>query len=140
MLATLFAFDGWILVANLGGEIKNPRKMLPRAITLGILTVMGIYLLVSYGVLKSIGAQKVHDLGTAAIPYIAQKDFGQIGGKILSIGIIISIIGCMNGKIMTFPRIMYAMAKQDQLPWSKKLAYLNRKTRTPIFFQSLRSS
>ncbi|KRM90526.1 APC family permease [Fructilactobacillus florum] len=133
MLATLFAFDGWILVANLGGEIKNPRKMLPRAITLGILTVMGIYLLVSYGVLKSIGAQKVHDLGTAAIPYIAQKDFGQIGGKILSIGIIISIIGCMNGKIMTFPRIMYAMAKQDQLPWSKKLAYLNRKTRTPIF-------
>ncbi|KID42016.1 APC family permease [Fructilactobacillus fructivorans] len=132
MLATLFAFDGWILVANLGGEIKNPKKMLPRAITFGILAVIAIYMLVSYGVLKSIGPQKIHELGTNAIPYMANKDFGVIGGKILSIGIIISIIGCMNGKIMTFPRIMYAMAKENQLPFSKQLAYLNPKTRTPI--------
>ncbi|WP_413626938.1 amino acid permease [Fructilactobacillus vespulae] len=132
MLGTLFAFDGWILVANLGGEVKNPQKTLPQAISIGIIAVLGIYLLVSYGVLKSIGAQKVHDLGTAAIPYIAQSDFGVIGGKILSIGIIISIVGCMNGKIMTFPRIMYAMAEEKQLPFSKQLAYLNQKTRTPI--------
>ena len=133
MLATLFAFDGWILIANLGGEVKNPRKVLPQAISFGILAVLAIYVLVAYGVLKSIGAEKVHELGTAAIPYIANHDFGNIGGKIICIGIIISIIGCMNGKIMTFPRIMYAMAERKQLPFSKQLAYLNPKTRTPIF-------
>ena len=133
ILATLFAFDGWILVANLGGEIKNPRKLLPQAITLGILAVLVIYLLVSYGVYRSVPAEQIHRLGTSAIPYIANQAFGQVGGKILSIGIIISIVGCMNGKIMTFPRIMYAMAKRGQLPFSKTLSYLHPKSHTPIF-------
>ncbi|EHO51687.1 APC family permease [Lentilactobacillus kisonensis] len=133
ILATLFAFDGWILVANLGGEIKNPRKLLPQAITLGILAVLVIYLLVSYGVYRSVPAEQIHKLGTSAIPYIANQAFGAVGGKILSIGIIISIVGCMNGKIMTFPRIMYAMAKRGQLPFSKTLSYLHPKSHTPIF-------
>lgn len=133
ILATLFAFDGWILVANLGGEIKNPRKLLPQAITYGILAVLAIYLLVSFGVYRAIPAEKIHSLGTSAIPYIANQDFGDVGGKILSIGIIISIVGCMNGKIMTFPRIMYAMARRNQLPFSKTLSYLHPKSHTPIF-------
>lgn len=133
ILATLFAFDGWILVANLGGEIKNPSKRLPQAIVLGILLVLAIYLLVSFGVFRSLPAQKIHDLGTGAIPYMANKDFGSIGGKILSIGIIISIVGCMNGKIMTFPRIMYAMARDKELPFQRVLAYLSPTTRTPIW-------
>ena len=128
ILATLFAFDGWILVANLGDEIKNPEKRLPQAITFGILLVLVIYLLVSFGVFRSMPAEQIHKLGIGAIPYMADKDFGAIGGKILSIGIIISIVGCMNGKIMTFPRIMYAMARDHELPFAKQLSYLNRNT------------
>ncbi|EEI19290.1 APC family permease [Lentilactobacillus hilgardii] len=133
ILATLFAFDGWILIANLGGEIKNPRKLLPQAITFGILAVLVIYMLVSYGVYRAIPAEKIHSMGTGAIPFIATTAFGNVGGKILSIGIIISIVGCMNGKVMTFPRIMYAMAKRHQLPFSKTLSYLHPKSHTPIF-------
>ncbi|WP_268912537.1 APC family permease [Lentilactobacillus sp. SPB1-3] len=132
ILATLFAFDGWILVANLGGEIKNPRKLLPQAITYGILAVLAIYVLVSFGVYRAIPVDQIHSLGTSAIPYIATHAFGEMGGKILSIGIIISIVGCMNGKIMTFPRIMYAMAKKHQLPFSKALGYLHPKSHAPI--------
>lgn len=133
ILATLYAFDGWILVANLGGEIKNPSKRLPQAIVFGIIGVMVIYLLVTFGVFRSLPGEQIHKLGTGAIPYLAVKDFGEIGGKILSIGIIISIVGCMNGKIMTFPRIMYAMAKDKELPFQKLLAHLNPSTRTPIW-------
>lgn len=133
ILATLYAFDGWILVANLGGEIKNPSKRLPQAIVFGILGVMAIYMLVTYGVFRSLPAEQIHKLGTGAIAHLAVKDFGEIGGKILSIGIIISIVGCMNGKIMTFPRIMYAMAKDKELPFQKWLAHLDPETRTPIW-------
>ncbi|MYV05386.1 MULTISPECIES: APC family permease [Furfurilactobacillus] len=133
ILATLFAFDGWILVANLGDEIKEPQKLLPRAIIGGISIVMVIYLLVAYGVFASLPASTIHRLGTGAIPFLATKDFGAIGGKLLSIGVIISIIGCINGKIMTFPRIMYAMARDRELPFSRVLGYLSPKTRTPIF-------
>ncbi|WCJ52342.1 APC family permease [Lentilactobacillus buchneri] len=126
----------WFTYINLPatfGEIKNPRKLLPQAITFGILAVLAIYLLVSYGVYRSVPAEQIHRLGTSAIPYIANQAFGEVGGKILSIGIIISIVGCMNGKIMTFPRIMYAMAKRGQLPFSKTLSYLHPKSHTPIF-------
>lgn len=47
VLTTLFGYDGWILIANLGGEMKNPQKLLPKAIILGISSVLVIYTLIS---------------------------------------------------------------------------------------------
>ena len=132
VLATLFAYDGWILVANLGGEIKNPQKLLPQAIILGISLVLIAYTLVSYGILHFVPAEKIHTLGQQTTVYFAQSAFGTIGGRLLNIGIIISMVGCLNGKIMTFPRIVYAMADRQQLPFSKYLSYLNRKSHEPM--------
>lgn len=132
ILATLFAYDGWVLIANMGGEIKNPQKMLPTAIVLGIGLVLIIYMLVTAGIFRVVPANLIHDLGDQAAPHFATIAFGDLGGKLLNIGIIISITGCINGKVMTFPRIMYAMAKNNELPFSKQLAYLNPKMRTPM--------
>ncbi|HIW71078.1 MAG TPA: amino acid permease [Candidatus Levilactobacillus faecigallinarum] len=132
ILATLFAYDGWILVANLGGEIKNPQKLLPQAIILGISLVLIAYTLVSYGILHFIPAETIHHLGQQTTVYFANSAFGTIGGRLLNIGIIVSMVGCLNGKIMTFPRIVYAMAERRQLPFSKQLSYLNRKSHEPI--------
>ena len=47
---------------------------------------------------------------------------GEYGGKIISIGIIVSIFGCLNGKILTFPRIPMSMAERGQLPFAKFIA------------------
>lgn len=132
ILATLFAYDGWVLIANMGGEIKNPKKLLPKAIVLGIGLVLIIYMLVTAGIFRVVPANLIHRLGDQAAAHFATIAFGQVGGKLLNIGIIISIAGCINGKVMTFPRIMYAMAKNDELPFSKQLAYLNKKMRTPM--------
>lgn len=132
ILATLFAYDGWVLIANMGGEIKNPQKLLPKAIVLGIGLVLIIYMLVTAGIFRVVPANLIHRLGDQAAAHFATIAFGQVGGKLLNIGIIISIAGCINGKVMTFPRIMYAMAKNDELPFSKQLAYLNKKMRTPM--------
>lgn len=132
ILATLFAYDGWVLIANMGGEIKNPQKLLPKAIVLGIGLVLIIYMLVTAGIFRVVPASLIHRLGDQAAAHFATIAFGQVGGKLLNIGIIISITGCINGKVMTFPRIMYAMAKNDELPFSKQLAYLNKKMRTPM--------
>ncbi|WP_125982198.1 APC family permease [Loigolactobacillus iwatensis] len=133
ILATLFAYDGWILIANMGGEIKNPKKMLPRAISFGIILVLICYMLVTLGVFRTMTAQRIVNLGQNATPAFAVTAFGDIGGKLLNIGVIISILGCMNGKVMTFPRIMYAMAKNHEIPFSKTLSYLHPKTRAPLF-------
>lgn len=132
VLATLFSYDGWILIANLGGEMKNPQKLLPRAIIAGITAVLAIYTLITIGIFRFIPANQIHQLGENTTTYLANAVFGAIGGKILSIGIIISMMGTLNGKMLTFPRIVYAMAKRGDLPFSKYLAYVTPKGKSPV--------
>ena len=132
VLATLFGYDGQILIANLGGEIKNPQKLLPKAIILGISSVLVIYTLITIGIFRFIPANMIHSLGENTTSYLATKAFGEIGGKLLSIGIIISMMGTLNGKIITFPRIVYAMARRGDLPFSRLLSYVTPKGKSPI--------
>ena len=132
VLATLFGYDGWILIANLGGEMKNPQKLLPKAIILGISSVLVIYTLITIGIFRFIPANMIHSLGENTTSYLATKAFGEIGGKLLSIGIIISMLGTLNGKIITFPRIVYAMARRGDLPFSRLLSYVTPKGKSPI--------
>jgi APA family basic amino acid/polyamine antiporter len=132
VLATLFGYDGWILIANLGGEMKNPQKLLPKAIILGISSVLVIYTLITIGIFRFIPANMIHRLGENTTSYLATKAFGNIGGKLLSIGIIISMMGTLNGKIITFPRIVYAMARRGDLPFSRLLSYVTPKGKAPI--------
>ena len=132
VLATLFGYDGWILIANLGGEMKNPQKLLPKAIILGISSVLVIYTLITIGIFRFIPANMIHSLGENTTSYLATKAFGEIGGKLLSIGIIISMMGTLNGKIITFPRIVYAMARRGDFPFSRLLSYVTPKGKSPI--------
>ena len=132
ILATLFGYDGWILIANLGGELKNPQKILPQAIIGGISFVMVVYTLITVAVFRFLPADKIHALGENTTAYLATAAFGQIGGKLLSAGIIISMMGTINGKLLTFPRIVYAMAKRRDLPFSRYLAYLTPKAKAPV--------
>lgn len=132
VLATLFGYDGWILIANLGGEMKNPQKLLPKAIILGITAVLVIYTLITIGILKFLPANTIHRLGENATSYLATKAFGNIGGKLLSAGIIISMMGTLNGKMITFPRIVYAMARRGDLPFSRFLSYITQKGKSPV--------
>ena len=62
ILATLFAYDGWILLASIGGEMKNPTKLLPKAMTVGILIVTAAYVLINLALLNVLPAAKIVDL------------------------------------------------------------------------------
>lgn len=132
VLATIFAYDGWILITNLGGEIKHPEKLLPVAIIAGISIIIILYLGVTFGIFRSMSATRIDALGENATAYFATNAFGPLGGRLVNIGIMVSIIGALNGKIMSFPRIYYAMAAQHHLPFAKWLGRLNRHTQTPV--------
>lgn len=132
VLSTLFAYDGWILIANLGGEMKNPQKVLPKAIILGITIVLIIYTLITVGILRFIPANLIQRLGEDTTAYLANRAFGEIGGRLLTLGIIISMLGTLNGKLITFPRIVYAMAKRNDLPFSRYLTHLTSKGKAPV--------
>lgn len=132
VLATLFGYDGWILITNLSGEMKNPQKLLPKAIILGISSVLVIYTLITIGIFRFVPANMIHSLGDNTTSYLTTKAFGKIGGKLLSIEIIISMMGTLNGKIITFPRIVYAMARRGDLPFSRMLSYVTPKGKATI--------
>lgn len=132
VLATLWAYDGWMNVGYMAGEMKNPSKTLPTAIITGIGVVILSYITVNIAMLHVLPASRIVELGPNAASTAASILFGDIGGNILTIGILISIFGCLNGKILTFPRIPFAMAENGLLPASKTLAKIHPKYQTPV--------
>lgn len=132
VLATLWAYDGWMNVGYMAGEMKNPSKTLPRAIITGICVVILSYLTINIAMLHVLPASKIVELGPNAASTAASILFGDTGGNILTIGILISIFGCLNGKILTFPRIPLAMAENGLLPAAKTFAKIHPKYQTPV--------
>lgn len=131
VLATLFAYDGWILLATISGEMKNPAKLLPKAIIIGLSIVTIAYVSINFALFKLLPAQQIVDFGANTSIEASKLLFGEIGGKLIVIGIIVSIFGCLNGKILTFPRIPYAMAERGHLPFSTVIGKVHSKFQTP---------
>lgn len=124
LIAVLFAYDGWINVGALAGEMKNPGKDLPKAIVGGLSLVMAVYLTIN---LAYLWVAPAHELASVAAPaaLVAEKIFGPVGGKIITVGILISVFGALNGYILTGPRIAYTLASQKTLPGYNFLSKLN---------------
>lgn len=132
ILATLWAYDGSVQVANLAGEIENPVKNLPRAIIIGLITIMAAYLLVNISLFSVVPIDKIAELNEKTAAVAAQTLFGSFGAKALSLGILISIFGCLNGNILTLTRVPYAMATRGAFPMAQFFGSLNPKTQTPV--------
>lgn len=132
ILATLWAYDGWILVANLAGEIKDPAKNLPRTIIFGLSGVIVAYLLVNAALFHVLPASQIAVLNERAAGSATEILFGSVGGKLLSFGILISIFGCLNGSILTMTRVPYAMAMQQNFPFHNHFARLHPRFTTPV--------
>jgi len=131
LLATMFAYDGWIHIGNISGELKNPKKDLPRAIVGGLLFVMAAYILVNMAYLFVLPATALAATKTPATD-VATILFGAIGGKVITVGILISIFGALNGNVLTGMRVPYTLALENKLPGSKWLSKLHPKTKTPV--------
>jgi APA family basic amino acid/polyamine antiporter len=131
ILATLWAYDGWIGVGFVAGEMKNPAKQLPQAIVIGLSIVMVAYVTVNLAMLHMLPASEIVSLGGQAAGTAAGLLFGDIGGKLISIGILVSIFGTLNGYVLTSPRVTYAMATRGQLPASGWIGQIHSSCGTP---------
>lgn len=132
ILATLWAYDGWIQVANLAGEIREPSKNLPRAIIIGLVGVMFAYLMVNMALFHVVPVDQIAQLNERTASVAATTLFGSFGGQMLSLGILISIFGCLNGNILTMTRVPYSMAKQRNFPFAEQFAQLRGRHQTPV--------
>ena len=123
-LAAMYGYDGWSNVGTIAGEMKNPKKDLPRAILYGLLVITAVYLLINIAYLLTMPMEQI--AGNGNVPNdIATKLFGPNGGKIITIGIMVSVYGTMNGFTMTAIRVPYAMALKKQIPLRKYWLKLN---------------
>ncbi|MCB0348553.1 MAG: amino acid permease [Bdellovibrionales bacterium] len=132
ILATLWAYDGWILVGNVAGELKDASRNLPKAIVGGLVVVIVVYVLINVALFALLSLDVIQQNSSNVSLFAAETLFGSLGGKIVSLGIIISIFGCLNGSILSSPRIPYAIALTGKYPRLQFLTRLHKKSATPI--------
>ena len=125
LIAVLFAYDGWINVGAIAGEMKNPGKDLPKAIVGGLSLVMAVYLLINVAYLWVLPANELAQYSSPASA-VAEAIFGPFGGKFITVGILISVFGALNGYLLTGPRILFTLGTQKSLPASNFFGSVNK--------------
>lgn len=130
LVATLFAYDGWMNVGTLAGEMKNPGKDLPRVIVGGLSIVMAVYLAINVAYLFVVDSTTLAETATPAAT-VASKLFPGMGGKFITIGILISVFGAMNGYFLSGMRLPYVLAHKGMLPFADWFGQINRRTLVP---------
>lgn len=114
LLLVLFAYNAWINATFLGGEVRDPATTLPRALALGTLGVMALYLLANVAYLQALGAGGV--AGSALVATDTMARVAPWGGAFIAAVIVVSTYGNTNGGILTGARIPLAMAERGELP------------------------
>lgn len=125
----LFTYDGWIDASNIAGEVKEPNRIFPLAMGLGVILITLIYLLVNLAFLRIVPLAAMREEPAIVASTVAEAAFGTGGGSIVNALMWISIFGALGGLIMTLPRLFFAAASE----------YAQRAARTPaaVFFRAL---
>jgi APA family basic amino acid/polyamine antiporter len=123
LIPTQFAYGGWQTACFVAGEVREPRKNLPRGLMLGVLGVIVVYLSVNYVCVHVLGADGLAQTKTPASA-VMRLALGDRGARFLAAGIAISTIGFLSQSMLTAPRVYFAMA-EDRL-FFKQLAWLNQ--------------
>jgi APA family basic amino acid/polyamine antiporter len=132
MVAAFWAYEGWNNVGFLAGEIKNPKRNIPIALSFGTLTVIVLYLLVNTAFFKVGGIGFYQNIAAQSNTIAAVEAMNTIwiyGGLFISILILISTFNSTNNSLMSAPRVYYAMA-MDGL-FLKSVAHIHPKFKTP---------
>jgi APA family basic amino acid/polyamine antiporter len=114
MVGPLFAQSAWNNVTFTGGEIENPGRNLPRALLIGCVTVVALYLLANVAYVVTLPLAGIQNApGNRVATATMQAIFGPTGTVIMAIAIMISTFGCNNGLILAGARVYYAMARDN---------------------------
>lgn len=113
-----FSFDGWVVSTSICHEIKNSKRNLPLALIISPLLILGFYIIYFVGITSYVGVNDVISLGDGSAYLAANSIFGNIGGRLLLIFIIISVLGTANGLILGYIRIPYSLAIRSMIPKS----------------------
>jgi APA family basic amino acid/polyamine antiporter len=129
MIPVVFSYGGWQTASYVAGEMKDAGRNLARALVLGVLAVITLYLLVNIACLRALG---VAALGSTLTPVsdVLQRAGGPGGARLAAAAIALSAIAFMSQGMLTGPRVLFAMAR-DGLFFAR-VAEINETSRVPI--------
>jgi APA family basic amino acid/polyamine antiporter len=114
MLAAFWAYQGWVSVGFIGGEVKNPTTNIPKGIVIGVLIVIAIYIVANFTYMTLLSIPQlvqINESGSQIAAVEAVRSFWGTGGVLfISLLILITTLSCTNASILTGARPYYAMA------------------------------
>ncbi|MBR2406942.1 MAG: APC family permease [Clostridia bacterium] len=123
--ATAFAYEGWIIATSINSEIKDSKKNLPKALVLGGIIIVVVYLLYFIGVAG--GASNAELIGEGATVAF-NRIFGGVIGNVLNLFVAISCLGTLNGLMVGQSRGMYTIAARGEGPKAKMFASVDKES------------
>lgn len=129
VISAFFSFGGWWELSKLSGEIREPRRTLPRALGMGVALVTLLYIAVSAVFLYLVPLE-----GAASSEAFAAEAgtalFGPKGGQVLSGIVTFSVLGSLFAFMTGAPRVYYAMARDGVMP--AMVAMVDPRTGAPV--------
>jgi len=127
-VSALWAYDGWNNLSMVAGEVDQPQRNIPRALIIGCLLVIVVYVLVNIAYFWVLAPGDVVNTRTVAAE-AAWRLLGKAGGAFVAVGVMISTFATLNGSILAGSRVPYAQARDGLFP--EALAGLHPRFRTP---------
>ena len=131
IVAVAFAYEGWIVATSINAEIRDSKKNLPRALIIGSLIVVAVYIFYYIGLAGAVPTTALMEGGEAGAKLAFQNIFGQVAGTLIFVFIIISCLGTLNGLMLGCTRSLYALAARGLGPCPKKLGQVDCTTDMP---------
>ena len=129
-IAVAFAYEGWIIAVSINGELKNAKRNMPVALTLGTLIIVAIYLFYYLGLTGVVTTDELMASGQAGAFLAFETVFGEGVGIVVFVLLIISCISTCNGLSVANCRGLYALSARGHL--SERFAELDPHSNTPL--------
>ncbi|PYQ45875.1 MAG: amino acid transporter [Acidobacteria bacterium] len=129
MAPVLFAYGGWQTASFVSGELRDPRRDLPRGLLLGVSGVIVLYLGVNWVCVRALGGPGLAQT-LAPASAVMERALGPAGARLIAAGIAISTLGFLSQSMLTAPRVYYAMANDGV--FFERVGRIHPRTRVPV--------
>jgi len=129
LVPALFSFGGWQHALWMAGEVRRPRRNVPRAIVGGVLVVVIVYVLVNWAYLRLLGYDGVVASTATAADAVAAVWPGA-GKRLVALAVAVSAFGVLNAQLLSGPRLVYGMARDGR--FFRPFAQASERFGTPV--------
>ena len=129
--ATVFAYEGWIIATSINAEIKDAKKNLPKALVLGSIIIVAIYVFYYIGLAGAVDNETMLISGQTGAKKAFANVFGNVMGTGIFVFVIISCLGTLNGLMLGCTRGLYSLSTRGRGPSPKVFADIDKNTNMP---------